>query len=138
MGCGASQNRQLAIDVDARIWGGMIKLRTKRAALEKDVQYLGKQDPYVKINFGTSEFKTSVCEDGGTMPTWKDELEIPRNNEDDLLVLSVWNKNILIQDEFLGEGAVALTGVKDSLNPVDRNVILYRHGKRNGELILEL
>jgi|NOAtaT_5_FD_contig_31_223790_length_248_multi_2_in_0_out_0_1 hypothetical protein len=47
MGCGASQNRQIAMDIDARVWGGIIKIRPKRAALEKDVQILGKQDPYV-------------------------------------------------------------------------------------------
>ena len=72
------------------------------------------------------------------MPEWKEDIEITRTNDDDLIVLSIWNKNILIHDEFLGQGALALTGVKESLNPVDRNVILYRHGKRNGELVVEL
>lgn len=138
MGCGASQNRQIAMDIDARVWGGIIKIRPKRGTLQKDVQYLGKQDPYVKINIGQQQFKSSVSEDGGCLPEWKDEIEITRTNEDDLIVLSIWNKNILLHDEFLGQGAIALTGVKDSLSPVDRNVILWRQGKRTGELVVEL
>jgi len=36
------------------------------------------------------------------MPEWKEDIEITRTNEDDLIVLSIWNKNILIHDEFLG------------------------------------
>jgi hypothetical protein len=43
-----------------------------------------------------------VSEDGGCMPEWKEDIEITRTNEDDLIVLSIWNKNILIHDEFLG------------------------------------
>lgn len=66
-------------------------------------------DPYCMIKFGKQEQKSTVSDDGGMFPTWTDKFEFKRTCEEDLVYVTIWNKNNIMADDFMGEGAFSLT-----------------------------
>ncbi|KRX05954.1 C2 domain [Pseudocohnilembus persalinus] len=126
MGCGNSSIGQYT-KVDHSIWRGKLTVHLRKATLKKDVQLIGKQDPYVKISFGKQTKTSTVCEDGGMFPTWKNEkFEFVRQNEEDTVYIQVWDKNVIQSDVFIGEGGFALTKVRKGTNgKVDQSCTIF-------------
>lgn len=52
MGCGSSNDIRHYTKVDQSIWRGNLTVHLRKATVKKDVQLVGKMDPYIKIVFG--------------------------------------------------------------------------------------
>ena len=50
--------------------GGLLHINVVQGRLTRDVEAFGKQDPYVKITYQGTKYKTRVHENGGKNPVW--------------------------------------------------------------------
>ena len=60
---------------------GFIELTLEFASELKDVQWIGRQDPYCKIKIGNQEFKSRTAKDGGKTPVWHETFRFNVINE---------------------------------------------------------
>ena len=90
----------------------------------KDTQTFGKQDPYVVLRCGESEhFRTKVCKDGGTAPTWNEKFTFTIARGENEVHLRIWNSNMLVSDTCIGSAVVELDKVfKEGYDDVDVSV----------------
>eukprot|EP00466_Bigelowiella_natans_P018367 jgi/Bigna1/89630/estExt_fgenesh1_pg.C_520145 len=79
---------------------GTIKITCVRAAGIPRKQMMGKQDPYVRISYGSSKAKSKTAKDGDKNPVWNEELSIEAKDsaEKDIRII-VKNDNFGIDDE---------------------------------------
>ncbi len=82
-------------------------------------------DPYCKVRFGVNEQKTTVHDNGGQFPEWNQEFQFKRLNEEDVVYVSVYNKNNLMADTFIGFGGFGLTSARKGDKKVERQVPIY-------------
>ena len=82
-----------------------LKLTVISAHFLADADTFGKQDPFVKVECATYNYKTKVIEEGGKDVTWNEEFEmreISREIENNgNLVLTAFDSDG-VRDEFLG------------------------------------
>ena len=53
-----------------------LKLMIKSAKFKRDVEFLGKQDPFAQFNYGGELLKTQVIDGGGKQPVWDETFEL--------------------------------------------------------------
>lgn len=51
-----------------------LTVKIESAELIRDVESVGKMDPYVECEVGDASFKTEIQKEGGKNPTWNQEL----------------------------------------------------------------
>ena len=51
-------------------------MKVVQGRLTRDLELIGKQDPYVKLEYMGKRYKTRIHEDGGKEPVWGDVFEI--------------------------------------------------------------
>jgi hypothetical protein len=94
---------------------------------------------YCKLLFGNQTFTTPDCPEGGQYPFWNFSASIKKNKEEDLILVQLYNKNIISQDELIGEGAFSFLQVKEGNNEkVEKNVTIFNKGLLIGNIKLEL
>ena len=89
---------------------GKLIVRPQTAQLAKNKDFLRKQDPYIKAQLGAQHFQTSVSKKGGKTPAWTDAFTFNINN-DQTLVLHMFDKDKLSKDDFIGECTIPLNEV---------------------------
>lgn len=137
MGCGSSSEMQALATIDSSIWRGSLEVWLKKASIQKDLQFIGKMDPYCKLKMGKQEQTSAVNDDGGMFPTWTDKFEFKRTCEEDLVIVQLWNKNLIAKDEFIGEGAFALTQGRAGGKKEEKRFPIYAKGELMGEVFVE-
>ena len=55
---------------------GQLTVKVVQGRLTRDLELIGKQDPYVKLEYMGKRYKTRIHEDGGKEPVWGDVFEI--------------------------------------------------------------
>ena len=70
---------------------GNLTLTIGTANLERDVDIIGKQDPFIELNLYNQfwSWKSKVIESGGKTPTWNETVEIPVKNQNQMLTIKV-------------------------------------------------
>ena len=66
----------------------------KEAKLQRDVDMVGKQDPFVELELGKWEWKSKVIQSGGKNPVWNETVEIPVEKFDKKLEIKVKDEDI--------------------------------------------
>ncbi|XP_073003683.1 16 kDa phloem protein 1-like [Typha latifolia] len=77
----------------------------------KDTQLFTRQDPYVSIQYGNSEFCTRTCTDGGMSAMFQEKFQLPLFEGLMDMNISVWNSNPFRTDTLIGSGRVQLQKV---------------------------
>jgi len=98
-GEGAKEDASPALETAG---AGTVKLTLHKAKDLKDVESFGKQDPYVKLNFGEEKAKSKVHQDGGKNPSWEQNFSLSIAESDAVLHLEVWDDNTF-KDSFIGQ-----------------------------------
>jgi len=82
---------------------GQLTLTVHRAQNLRNVQLLGKQDPYVNIIFREYSYKTKVHEKAGATPVWEQSFlfEVD-NSQDQQINFLVYDKEQLKADNSIG------------------------------------
>jgi len=79
---------------------GKLMLTVHRAENLREVQLIGKQDPYVEVRFGEYAYKTKVHEKAGAFPIWNQDflftVDHPQNEQ---LSFLVYDKEPLIDNK---------------------------------------
>lgn len=80
---------------------GTLELILHEAKELRNVQMIGKQDPYCVVQLGKIKVKTRVHDDGGKGAKWEDTLRIPLRGQEDEVILRffVMDKNTLSDTE---------------------------------------
>jgi len=79
---------------------GKLTITVHRAEHLREVQLIGKQDPYVEIKFGHYGYKTKVHEKAGAFPVWnQDFLFNVANPQNEQISFLVYDKEKLIDNK---------------------------------------
>ena len=109
----------------------------------RTTQRIGKQDPFLKVNFNGQEQRSKVCSDGGKRASWNGEcLEfgLPAEGlEAMVLKVEVRNKNMLSRSDLIGElvithGDLVSGRVQDMIQPAAEEKAMACYGtEKSGE-----
>lgn len=124
---------------------GTIEIHTIKCVNLKNVEIIGKNDPYVKLAFSGSEWvdATLPLQDVDT-PVWKDldmDIEVSADMiEEDRISVEVWDENSMMKDKFIGRGDTPVHRLLQSLDsqkPIDLLIPLLDDKKKKvGEAII--
>ncbi|CAK4080789.1 unnamed protein product [Aphanomyces euteiches] len=79
-----------------------LQVTVKRATNLRDVQLIGKQDPYCIVQVGARSFRSRVHDNGGKNPVWNDTFVFPvMDPQTEQLVVIIKDSN-WVSDEFIG------------------------------------
>ena len=71
-----------------------------------------------------AQFRTKVCRDGGTAPTWNERFTFPIHRGEREVHLRIWNSNTLTSDKCIGSCVVELDKVlRDEYDDVEVEVM---------------
>ena len=71
-----------------------------------------------------AQFRTKVCRDGGTAPTWNERFTFPIHRGEREVHLRIWNSNTLTSDKCIGSCVVELDKVlRDEYDDVEVTVM---------------
>ena len=123
---------------------GILHLKSIKCYGLKNVEIMGKNDPYVTVNFGSQMFSTSVIEDAGGDAIF-DYLDFKFNvsNESmklENMILNIFDKNGLRNDVLIGKNSISLRNFLFHMN-VNTEIsidILDEKGKISGKVTLYL
>ena len=75
---------------------GVLTLTIGTANLERDVDILGKQDPFVELNLYNQfwSWKSKTVESGGKTPTWNETLTVPIKNQKQQLTIKIQDADL--------------------------------------------
>lgn len=115
---------------------GRICIRANSAELKKDKNIIFKADPYCVFYFGNQVLKTQPCKKGGKHPAWEETIIFERTTEQ-ILIVQLWDKDIITKDDFIGEGSIDIVSF---LVPGNQSVSidLFHKGECIGKLFVQI
>uniref|UniRef100_A0A804IEC6 C2 domain-containing protein n=1 Tax=Musa acuminata subsp. malaccensis TaxID=214687 RepID=A0A804IEC6_MUSAM len=102
----------------------------------KDTEWISRQDPYVILEYATTKFRTRTCTDGGRNPSFQEKTALSLIEGLREISVSVWNKNTVSHDDFIGSGRVQLSKVLAQGYDDSCWSIQSRSGRYSGEVKL--
>ena len=111
---------------------GTLSLTIVEARLDRDVELIGKMDPYVVIHNRMQKCRTTTQEDAGKEPTWNETLDLDVKYIGDDMKIWVMDENIT-SDSLIGEASVKLSSLCVNGGLDDWWTITYK-GKKAGSL----
>ncbi|XP_023531345.1 uncharacterized protein LOC111793619 isoform X1 [Cucurbita pepo subsp. pepo] len=77
----------------------------------KDTEWISRQDPYVCLEYGSTNFRTTTCTDGGRNPIFQEKFVFSLIEGIREINVAVWNSNTVTYDDFIGNGKIQLAKV---------------------------
>jgi Ca2+-dependent lipid-binding protein len=111
--------------------GGVLRINVVHGKLTKDLESFGKQDPYVKITYMGTPYKTRVHENGGKNPVWNQAFDIRIGSIGDDMQFEVKDEDV-VGAKLIGQATIKASsfcingGVRDYFTFTDK------HGKSVG------
>ena len=87
---------------------GVIHVTVCRIEGFAEGSFLNKNDPYVTLQLGSKQFKTTVKSNAGGKAVWNETFSFSKQLFDNLLRLCVFDKDTVTQDDMLGAGNIDL------------------------------
>lgn len=109
----------------------MLKITVVHGKLTKDLETFGKQDPYVKITYMGTPYKTRVHQNGGKNPVWNQTFEFRIGSINDEILVEVKDEDV-VGAKMIGKATIKGSafcingGVRDYFTMTDM------HGKSVG------
>ena len=132
----------VAIPTKSPFSNGILHIKRIKCIDLKNVEMMGKNDPYVTLDFGTESFKTEVKEDSGAVVLFE-YLDIKFNVQEDLIkfeniVIKVFDKNTVRSDTLIGSSLLSIKNILDKFDvELDLSVDIFdEKGKKSGHVIL--
>lgn len=89
---------------------GTLIIRADEGKFFKNLDLIGKMDPYVIMEVGTQKFKTEVAKGQGLEPKWTDVFTFKLNGENQLK-LSAYDHDFGSKDDLIGETVINLADI---------------------------
>jgi len=115
---------------------GVLEVHVLSANDITDAQWVGKQDPYCKLQLGNQSYRTTTATDGGTKPVWNQRFQFQVGAQHRELVAAIWNSNSLSQNDCLGSVRIPLVKVLNEGHDNSPQPIISPKGRAAGELRL--
>ncbi|KAF8377588.1 hypothetical protein HHK36_030970 [Tetracentron sinense] len=93
------------------IQGQLLEITVVGCNKLKDTEWISRQDPYVTLEYGSTNFRTRTCTDGGKNPTFQEKFVFTLIEGLRELKILVWNSNTITYDDYIGSGKVQLQKV---------------------------
>eukprot|EP01054_Gregarina_sp_Poly1_P003455 Gregarina_sp_Poly_1__3454@NODE_1_length_32023_cov_193_025347_g0_i0_p2_GENE_NODE_1_length_32023_cov_193_025347_g0_i0NODE_1_length_32023_cov_193_025347_g0_i0_p2_ORF_typecomplete_len3260_score441_33MORN/PF02493_20/2_5e02MORN/PF02493_20/0_011MORN/PF02493_20/9_5MORN/PF02493_20/6_7e02MORN/PF02493_20/1_9e03MORN/PF02493_20/6_6MORN/PF02493_20/0_94MORN/PF02493_20/9_4e03MORN/PF02493_20/3_3e06MORN/PF02493_20/3_5MORN/PF02493_20/1_9e02MORN/PF02493_20/0_0024MORN/PF02493_20/0_00027MORN/PF02493_20/0_024C2/PF0016 len=121
----------------------IVKLFVVEGKNMKDMDTIGKMDPYVKVVYGSSRKKTKAISSGGGNCKFNKSLMFPQEGGIDKLTIEVWDADKARKDDLVGSADVSLSKALKNGEDIGVTVPLVfvdKKGKqeRRGDLIVNL
>ena len=119
---------------------GTLHIKRIKCSDLKSVEMMGKNDPYVTLDFGTESFRTEAIEDAGSEALF-DFLDIRFQVQEDLIkfeniTIKVFDRNSLRSDVLIGSSALSIKNTMKRLGE-DTDLSFDIHdekGKKSGKI----
>lgn len=100
-----------------------------------DTNFLTKMDPYVKVQVGSVQHKTTPHRNGGKNPRWEETLTFNYNNEE-FINFQVLDKDTLTADDYIGSGDFPVRHIASSAERAYSGTVplTWGKGKKGGFL----
>ena len=104
----------------------------------KDMELIGKMDPYVVLKCGKEEFKTKVQKKAGTNPTFNQSFIFNLEGKEDALHINVFDED-LVSDDHIGRCDIPLHKLVETDKQVAFQLVSKNDFKKiTGDLILKV
>ena len=90
---------------------GTLEVTIVEARLTRDTETFGTQDPYITIEHRMQKFKSKVVSDGGKEPKFEETFLFEVKYIGDDFTLKIMNKNMMLNDDTLGEATIKISGL---------------------------
>ncbi|KAH7288057.1 hypothetical protein KP509_31G009800 [Ceratopteris richardii] len=101
----------------------------------RNVEFLGKNDPYAILTYKTQNQKSKTQEGGGSNPVWKQKFYFKVDEEIDDVVIRVFDEDKQTADDALGEARIPLTRVLEEHEvPATFYDLIQSAGKVHGQV----
>lgn len=117
---------------------GTLELHLKKGMDLKDVELVGRQDPYCVVKVDRQSRRTKTHTDGGKNPVWEEVLEFKNVTEDSVLKIEVYDENVLLRDVLIGSCRVPLKKVTETGSEDVEAPVLVKQNKQKGKITLSL
>jgi hypothetical protein len=112
---------------------GSLIIRPICAKLTHDTETFGKMDPYCVVKLGSQVQRSAVASNAGKFPNWQDALAFRKTNED-LLSISVWDRDDATSDDLVGETTIPLSRLITNNGHFEDWIELIYKGKKAGDI----
>ncbi|KAH7300683.1 hypothetical protein KP509_24G074500 [Ceratopteris richardii] len=119
----------------------LLKIRIIECRGLIDRQILGRQDPYIVVDYGGRSYRTGTCKNGGLHPRFNEEFQILISpGAAQSVTLDVFNSNNISADDHIACGTILLHQVLKDRFHDSRWPLMTKNGRRSGEVrvVLEL
>mmetsp|Transcript_139898 Transcript_139898/g.198146 ORF Transcript_139898/g.198146 Transcript_139898/m.198146 type:complete len:142 (-) Transcript_139898:200-625(-) len=115
---------------------GILTAVLKSAELKRDTEMFGRMDPFVLFIFGKKREKSKTHEDGGKKPKWNDEtFKFPINDEE-MLIMEVYDEENLKKNKLIGVTQIKIEQLINEKSKADPLALFYDK-KEIGKLHIE-
>ena len=116
--------------------GGLLTIKAVNGKLTRDLETFGKQDPYIKITYMGTPYKTRVHENGGKNPVWNQEFTFRIGSPSDDILIECKD------DDVVGAKMIGRSTIKASAFVINNGVREYftltdNYGKSVGQILFE-
>lgn len=115
----------LWFNVQRMVPDGLLFVKVLRASGLPSSDWLTESDPYVMLSLGVAEWRSTVCNEGGSCPEWRDEEglllihDVPEQN----LHIEVFDADFANQDDLLATAVVGARALVEA-GPGEQSVSL--------------
>uniref|UniRef100_A0A7S0WKH2 Calcium-dependent protein kinase n=1 Tax=Chlamydomonas leiostraca TaxID=1034604 RepID=A0A7S0WKH2_9CHLO len=117
---------------------GNLEVTLSHAQDLKDVEIVGRQDPYCVLTIGQRNFRSKTDTDGGKHPVWNETFSFTNVSAEQVLKLEFFDENMILRDVAIGGCKVALTEVMNAGSQEVCVPVVTRKGKHRGDVFLKL
>mmetsp|Transcript_589 Transcript_589/g.732 ORF Transcript_589/g.732 Transcript_589/m.732 type:complete len:598 (-) Transcript_589:579-2372(-) len=115
---------------------GVLEVILKEAHDLKEVEFVGRQDPYCVITCGQSNFRSKTNTDGGKNPVWNESFIFNNASCDQVLKLEFYDENVVFRDVAIGTCKVPLRDYVSRGEAILEVPVITKRGKHKGETII--
>ena len=94
--------------------GGKLKVKVLNGRSLQNKETFQTSDPYCRLELGTVIHKTKYIS-SNLNPDWNEEFEFAVQPGQDVIALSIWDKNSIKKDVFMGYSFVSFQGCKQGV-----------------------
>jgi len=114
---------------------GTIIFKPIEANLTRDLDLIGKMDPYCLFIIENRKYKGQVCKSGGTHPYWNDTVAIPRTSQPTCL-LELRDKDKILTSDTIGGCEVNLEEI-ETCGKLSKWYPIVHSKKLAGQILIE-
>mmetsp|Transcript_22081 Transcript_22081/g.37752 ORF Transcript_22081/g.37752 Transcript_22081/m.37752 type:complete len:598 (+) Transcript_22081:88-1881(+) len=117
---------------------GALEVTLMHASDLKDVELMGRQDPYCVMTVGSKNFRSKTHTDGGKNPVWNETFSFTGTVAENTLKMEFFDENMILRDVAIGGCKIPLLQVVTQGAYQVSVPVVTRKGKHRGDVTVNL